>query len=439
MNKLSVFSILIICFLTLCVGSCDTVTDLIGGNTPANPGNPSTPITIPANPEPALRAIPVASFSSTPKELDSYTDGTKNYYLIDVGYIRNIYVSTVAIAHYNGMTPVTSSKTTITTETVTNAVKDTVSSSIMVSDTQNKKVGIEGAWKNQFPGVAEYTVKLKTEWSGSWTNSNTSTKSTETSISSTVSFAESVTTSFTVGENGEPQGYHRYAIYAISDVYFLITTSLDNQQLLSWDTAVCVRNGSYLPHMEFSPDGNFDNSPDDSDITFPEDFYKVLPKPTKDTSPPIVPPSPTYSTDFVMIRTETKKITDSGRFNQPIDVVNLNSFGLNLSTMKQEGYKTISFYIQLNVREIEDGYQYLFLFSSPRESNDYYIAELQFEHSKGSKDSNWWVHYESELYFENVSIDKFTNNEFVIRYGASGVVEDTWENKDLKIKLVFKR
>jgi len=145
------------------------------------------------------------------------------------------------------------------------------------------------------------------------------------------------------------------------------------------------------------------------------------------------------TTDFKTIRTETKKITDSGRFNQHMDLVDFSKFGIDLNTMKQSGYKTVSFYIQLNVREIDDGYQWLFLFNSPNKSNDYLLQELCFEHSDGAKDTNWWVHYETELKFENISLDKFMNNEFVIRYGASGKGSDAWENKDLKIQLVIKK
>jgi hypothetical protein len=81
----------------------------------------------------------------------------------------------------------------------------------------------------------------------------------------------------------------------------------------------------------------------------------------------------------------------------------------------------------------------LFLFNSPIASNDYLLSTLQFEHSPGKKDTNWWVHYEADLKFENISLDKFKNNEFVIRYGSSGSLGDTWENKDLKIQLVIKK
>jgi hypothetical protein len=142
--------------------------------------------------------------------------------------------------------------------------------------------------------------------------------------------------------------------------------------------------------------------------------------------------------NFITVRTAVKKITDSGRFNQHFDAVNFNDvFGNNLNTLKQLGYQTVSFYIRLNVREVSNnGGQYIFLFKSPVKSNNYLVSSLGFEHGS-AKDTNWWVHYEQVLKFENISLDPFIN-EFIIRYGASGSGNDDWENKDLKIKLVFK-
>jgi hypothetical protein len=92
----------------------------------------------------------------------------------------------------------------------------------------------------------------------------------------------------------------------------------------------------------------------------------------------------------------------------------------------------------LNVSEKDDGYQWLFLYSSPIADKKYKIAELKFEHSP-KLDTNWWVHKEDELKFENISIDKFMNNEFVIRYDASGSGDDIWYNKDLCIQLIIKK
>jgi hypothetical protein len=256
-------------------------------------------------------------------------------------------------------------------------------------------------------------------------------------VSKTESFSESYTTSVVIGGHGEPAGNYRYALYAVCDVYFVISTSLDNQNLLSWDTVVCARSNTYNPHWDYST-SIFDNSPEGNTITFDEDFYKNLPKPSNteptENNPAII------TTEFKTIRTDTIKITDAGRLKQHIDVVNFNTFDMNINTLKQKGYKTVSFYIQLNVKEDYGANQYLYLFNSPIASNDYLVAELKFTHSVGIRDTNWWVHYENELKFENIPLDKFPNkNEFVLRYDASGKGKDTWENKDLKIKLIVKQ
>jgi hypothetical protein len=123
-----------------------------------------------------------------------------------------------------------------------------------------------------------------------------------------------------------------------------------------------------------------------------------------------------------------------------MDVVNFDVFGINLGKLKLDGHKTVSFYIQLNVSEIVNGKQYIYLYSSPAKSTNYRLSQLSFEHSPSKKDTNWWVHYESELKFENISLDEFPNNEFVIRYGANyRLPSNAWETKDLKIQLVIKK
>jgi hypothetical protein len=344
-------------------------------------------------------------------------------------------------AAYNGMTPILVSKTTISTSAITDVLTETTSESITISNTQSGKVGLETSWKKKFPFVGEFSAKLNVEWAGSWTNSNTSSKSTVTSVSKTESLAEQYNTSVTVGEHGEPAGNYRYALYATCDIYFIVSTSLDNGELLSWDTVVCARDSSYTPHWDYAPDGIFDNSPDGKEITFAENFYKNLPKPV-DTKPI----TSAITTDFKTIRTEAKLITGSADgTNTHMDVVNFDLFDFNINKLKQDGYKTASFYIQLNVQEIgQNCYQDLYLYSSPAKSTSYLLSKLRFDHSPGILDSNWWVHYEDELKFENIPLDKFQNNEFVIRYGTTQTptpIKAPWEwyNKDLKIQLVIKK
>jgi uncharacterized repeat protein (TIGR02543 family) len=248
-------------------------------------GNPPPSTTAASAPKAEPHA---ASTTAAPKVLDSYTADGKNYYLIDVGYIENTYVSTFMLCHYNGVTPIALSKTTFNSTTLTEALTETVTESITVSDTQNVTVGVEVGWKKAFPIAGEFSAKLNAEWSGSWTNSSTTTRSKETSVSRAETEAEQFTVAFTVGEHGEQAGYYRYALYATSDVYFVVTTSADNQTLLGWETVVCARDSTYLPHFDYAADGKFDNAPVTGKIDFSDGFYKTLP----------VPPSPTYAVAF---------------------------------------------------------------------------------------------------------------------------------------------
>nr|AGS51785.1 hypothetical protein [uncultured bacterium contig00053] len=402
---------------------------------------------------PALRAVTTASSNNAnPIVMSSYTDGTYNYYLIDVGFIQNMYVSAIGFLHYNGMTPMSLSQSTISETTITNAMTETISDSITFSNTQSGKVGIQFAYEKSILFIRKFSVKLNGEWAGSWTNTTTSTRSRETSVSTAESYGRSESISFTVGEHGEPEGFYRYALYAVCDVYFVISTSLDNQELISWDTLACIRDNSYFPHMDYSTNGIFDNSPLGNEITFVEDFYKTLPRPSIGEQPPQLPPPWTGMTDWVTIRTETKKITDSGRFNQHFDTINFNKFNyetdgvpkpISLSELKELGYKTVSFYIRLDVIKFDAGWQYIFLFNSSIKSNDFNLGSVQFDEGGSLLFNYYRLVNESILKFENISIDKFMNdlsfNEFFIRYGASGDSSDDWGNMNLRIQLLFKK
>jgi hypothetical protein len=291
----------------------------------------------------------VARSNPTLKVLDSYSDATKNHYLINVGSIEKTYISTILRAHYNGLIPISLSRTTVTESIVANSITESVSKSITTSDTQNHTVGIEGAWAKRFPIAGKFSVKLKYEWTGSWTNSETNTQMIETSYSTIERFLDSNTTSFTVGEHGEPAGHYRYASYDVCDVYFVVSTSLDNSQLLSWDTVVSAR-GDLFPNMEYSVDGVFDNAPiAGSEINFADDFYKNLPIPPKSIEEHPVPEIK-ISSSIPVYDGDSIKITDaqqSHTFNRPI--------GLDIEALKKLGYTKITIAMDIEIRAHDKG------------------------------------------------------------------------------------
>ena len=86
-----------------------------------------------------LKAEPVAATTQmVPNIIDSYKGEDKNYYLLDGGYIKNTYISTLASVNYTGV-PVEFSKTTTTATEILNSVTETIDSSYtVIKSTDNK-------------------------------------------------------------------------------------------------------------------------------------------------------------------------------------------------------------------------------------------------------------------------------------------------------------
>ncbi|MCL2256156.1 MAG: hypothetical protein FWC11_04775, partial [Firmicutes bacterium] len=222
----------------------------------------------------ALRAVPTATSLDEPAIIEYFTDGVSNFFIIDVGHIENMLLSTVAEVPFNGMTPVSFSRTTVNSSTITTSVTRTVSNSVKVSCTQSQTTSITAG-----ASVSPVSLSLGRSWTSSLTNANTTTRSIETSTSQIISTADEVTIAFTVGNNNEPAGTYRLALYATVDVYLIVSTTIDNQEVLGIEPVVAARS-QIRPRFEFSADGLFDNSPiDGSEIVFDENFHRYLPIP----------------------------------------------------------------------------------------------------------------------------------------------------------------
>ncbi|MBU1093975.1 MAG: hypothetical protein KKH01_05895 [Firmicutes bacterium] len=141
----------------------------------------------------------------------------------------------------------------------------------------------------------------------------------------------------------------------------------------------------------------------------------------------------TFSTDQKVLRAAEYTITDSGRFYQSYDLIDfINSYGIDLQIMRLLGYNNVEVKIDLNVREVADGYQYIFLYDGTSTYANL-LREQRFEHSPNVKNTTWGVHS-----FDFTGIPLTTDlQQLVIRYGASGLFSDDWINKDLKVQFIF--
>lgn len=162
-----------------------------------------------------------------------------------------------------------------------------------------------------------------------------------------------------------------------------------------------------------------------------------------------VPEMMTYS-----VRSEQVKITDSGRANQQMDIVRISQ-DYNVTDLLRAGYRTLTVSISFEVSEKQDGYQYIFLYSSTScasgESSllDYYDKYVmgessdedpsllwgqKFEHGSGMQDTSW----ETKSYEITVDLDNLMDDLY-IRYGASGKNEDSWYNRNVTVSIIPNR
>ena len=145
-----------------------------------------------------------------------------------------------------------------------------------------------------------------------------------------------------------------------------------------------------------------------------------------------------YVVDYVtqqQIRNSDYKITDDGRMRNQYDTISFNSIfsgQYNLSDLENQGYKTIVVELSFEAYEINDGYQYVFIYEDDTTSNYITGAKLDIPDKYNSNDPDNYI-----LYFE-AQISSLTNrNSFVVRYGASGAFSDTWVNKNLSVQVGF--
>lgn len=145
-------------------------------------------------------------------------------------------------------------------------------------------------------------------------------------------------------------------------------------------------------------------------------------------------------TDFVKVRGETiYRIVDEPvtTFELPYDTVNLNKdLPFSLAMAKRAGMTKAQVTIYIERHEVDDGYQDFYLFSSSAADTKYQIGKKKtFSYSNLKIRRDWG--------YMTVQFDEFNLNDLnsstslYFRYGCYGAGEDTWENKNMSVKIKY--
>ena len=143
------------------------------------------------------------------------------------------------------------------------------------------------------------------------------------------------------------------------------------------------------------------------------------------------------------LRTDEATITDSGRVHQKMDIAYLD---YDYKALAELGYIYLDVVITFEAKEVNDGYQYLFIYNtsdcqSAAESlvenfvpsvgdslKEGLLAKEQFEIGAGKKKTSW-----EQREFHYVLSTEYLIDDLFIRYGANGILEDTWVNKNVVV------
>ena len=141
--------------------------------------------------------------------------------------------------------------------------------------------------------------------------------------------------------------------------------------------------------------------------------------------------------DVVIVRSDkgASVLTDDGYMNNDYDEIELNWFfnqccmDLNFNSLPSI-YNKIAITLSGDVKEGDDGYQWVSIFSTSATSGTQHLGQVRTEHGSGVKDTTWSYTLIADF---DLFLNNFSDGVIVIRYSASGKQNDDWYCRNIKM------
>lgn len=388
----------------------------------------------------AVHALPIAPSNGKLNVLDSYTDDSeRNHYLIDSGSVDKLYLSTLASLYYDGKPTslkVLSGMNTTVSSSVSNTISHLYSFESISSSNSSHKVTVGLGNKDSDISV-DYSMSIST--SSSWSKANTYSKSTTNTRSYVEYFGRQAEVEYKFGKNDRANGYYRYAIFAKCDLYFEVETSKNNDTLYDVRIISCVRESDVFIWLQFSEDGEFDNS-SEQNLMLADNFYKDLPVPENKNSGDDDSKVPEFKVLYptnqqsATVKDTTQNAYFKFDMTETADIMNT----YNLAIRRID--------IFVHIKEKDNGYQELYLIqqNNPnygwRDNTHVFDDEItlfkkqDIETAPGKKGEGDYSVY------QNVFIKRGDLCDSWFLYcGAHGDGGDTWEASNVSIIIYFEQ
>ena len=246
------------------------------------------------NPFPVVRALTTQTLGSivnvtydsesrdiaVPRIYDYYTDGNYNFFLFQIGMMRQTFVSEIFPRTQNpgGMVTINMVQTSTNTTEVTEGITSSGSRSVTTTHEAGASVTLSYSFRLRKP-FTSHTLSASVTGHYRWSEATNNTRSWSTDISTAVSHGTTETFGVTIGPNAEP-GWYRAALFATAEIFIILQTNRDNSDIVSMDE-IAIASG-FSRAVEFCPGNAFDNTPEDPfyvhNVT-DEWFLRALPVP----------------------------------------------------------------------------------------------------------------------------------------------------------------
>ena len=140
-----------------------------------------------------------------------------------------------------------------------------------------------------------------------------------------------------------------------------------------------------------------------------------------------------WSIEKEYVRNSTYTISDSSWINNSYDTISILMLtGFTKDQLLNFGYDELLISFTINIWEVNDGYQKIFLYDGDS-SNNYLLKEINIQHGIGFKNTET----ENYEFSYSINLNDLSSNIITIAYTATGAFNNQWNNDGLLVDLVF--
>ncbi len=186
--------------------------------------------------------------------IDSVTDGKSNYYIIDLGYAKNVPIWSGTAIYYNenqlNAPELKFVKGQQTEKSVEQSITNTISKTVATSQSleNNITAGFEAGYEDF---GAAFKTKVEISESRTWGSSTENENSTTNAYSVAQTIAESYQSEVAFSTGGSGYGWYRLSMLATCDIYAMMKTDINLTKVEEIKYTICPRNDANLS-IEYS-------------------------------------------------------------------------------------------------------------------------------------------------------------------------------------------